>query len=110
MWHVPPTDISLTHSNVVTVVNTIMEVKLLEDCLETPTSVDDEIRELCDGLEQQRNQLVHYWRSVSPYASWTYLAGELHYRGEESALTAVKRYIQKGPGVRVLECRRCLQL
>ena len=92
------TDTSLTQSNVATVVDTV-EVELLQNCLEAQTSVDDKTRELYDGLEQQRSQLVHYWKSVSPYASWTYLAGELYYWGqEESALAAAKRYFQRAPG------------
>ena len=100
--HISLTDETLTHSNVSTVLNTV-KVDRLQDCLNIPTSEWDKI----SGDEQQRHdECIHYWIHVSPYTSWTYLAGELHYKGETAAVEAAKRYFQRAPGV--CGCGMCM--
>ena len=73
----------------------------LMDCLYIiPGSVREKIREHNKDEEQQRHECLHYYLKTSPYAlwGWGYLGGELHYYGEEAALTAAKAYIQRAPG------------
>lgn len=74
---------------------------LLEGILYSPSSVNEKIKEYCDDVEQQRNQLVQYWRRLSPYASWSSLAGQLQRFKEQSALAAAVQYVQRAPGVAV---------
>ena len=77
-----------------------------DSCLYVPPSVIQMICSHCDGEEQQRNQLVHYWISVSPYASWSQLAGRLMWLTMESALALAKSYIRIEPGIyiAVIDC------
>ena len=72
------------------------------NCLYTPSSVVQMICKHCDGEEQQRNQFVQYWISVSPYASWSQLAGRLLWLRMDSALVLAKNYIRIEPGVYVI--------
>ena len=74
----------------------------LELCLDLSGSVSKKIREHCDGNEQQRNQLMQYWRNVAPDASWSWLAGQLHHNQEEECLMAIKRHVKRAPGVGVV--------
>ena len=108
------TDASLTDSSVASLLNTV--AFQLYRCLNIPCSVDMKIRGCCDDKQHQRNQLVQYWWNVSPYASWSFLAGQFHFLKEESALAAAKKYVQRVPGahacawmwhvyIYVLECR-----
>ena len=100
--HISLTDETLTHSNVSTVLNT-MKVDRLPGCLLIP----DSLRRTISGDEQQRrDEYIHYWIHVSPYTSWIYLAGELHYHGETAAVEAAKRYFQRAPGV--CGCGMCM--
>lgn len=88
------TDASLSHENVITVLKTADPY----NCLYIPASVILLIRDYCKIPKEQINQLVHYWRSVSPYASWSLLAGRLLWLGEKIALEEAKRFIQREPG------------
>ena len=78
-------------------------------CLNIPSSVRDRIPKHCncDDKQQERDEYIHYYRKYSPYSlwGWEYLGGELHYLGQEAALTAAKAYIQKAPGT--CECDMC---
>lgn len=100
------TDSSLTCKNVARVLETV-KVYQLEFYLYIPYDIKGKVREHCahDGEKQRRNQLVHYWISVSPYASWSWLAGQLHLNKEESALAAAKIYVQRAPGMH--GCGKC---
>ena len=73
-----------------------VETERLKYCLAIPDCVWDKRDD-----KQQRDQRIHYWSEISPYASWTWLAGLLHYRGESVAEAAAKRYFQRAPGVGV---------
>ena len=63
-----------------------------------PLSLRRKIAEQSESEEERRNALVHYWLKTSPYASWQWLSGWCHYDGEESAVSAAKRYVQRAPG------------
>ena len=92
------TDSSLTHLNVTTVLNTV-SVEQMELCLRVPPNVRRKIKEQSHSEEERRNQLVNWWLMTSPYASWQWLSGWIHYIEEKSALSAAKRYVQRAPGV-----------
>jgi hypothetical protein len=69
--------------------------------LNIPGAVQVKIREHSTDEEQQRKEWVHYWRNVSPYSmiGWGYLGGKLQYYGQEAALRAANKYIQRAPGI-----------
>ena len=68
--------------------------------LHIPDSVREKIREHSKDEEQQRHESIHYYLKSSPFAlwGWGFLGGQLHYFGQEDALTAAKAYIQRAPG------------
>ena len=115
-WYVPTlslftfsiTDETLTHSSVSSVLNTVKTDQLQYWVyMYIPDSVRDKIVMQCDD---RRDQCIHYWREISPYASWTWLAGRLHFWGESVAEAAAKRYFQRVPGVQWRsqgECSGC---
>ena len=78
------------------------------DCLNIPPSVQDKIRENSRDDKQQRDESILYYLKFSPYSmwGWGFLGGELHYWGEEDALTAAKAYIQRAPGT--CGCGMCM--
>ena len=85
-----------------TVLNNVVDINNLMDCLNIPDSVIDKIREHSKDEQQQRDECIHYYRKFSPYSmlGWGFLGGELHYcGGEEAALTATKGYVQRAPGI-----------
>ena len=108
LYCIPLTDTTLTHSNLSTVVNHVVDVDRLEDCLNIPGSVGRNIKDHSEDEEQLRDELVYYWRNMSPYSMnrWDFIGGELHYWGEETALTAAKEYIQRAPGT--CGCGMCM--
>lgn len=71
----------------------------VEDCLFIPGSVCAKIRDQCNSEDERRTQLVNYWLKTSPYSSWQWLSGEIHYLQEHSAQSAVKRFVQRVPGM-----------
>ena len=100
LYCIPLTDTTLTHSNLSTVLNHVVNVDQLEDCLNIPYRVWRNIKDHSEDEEQLRNELVYYWKNISPYSMnrWDFIGGQLHYCGEETALTAAKAYIQRAPG------------
>ena len=80
----------------------------LRSCLYVPDSVWEKIEDHCDNEEQRREECIQYYLNFSCFSlwSWTYLSGELHYKGEETALTAAKAYIQRAPGT--CGCGMCM--
>ena len=108
LYCIPLTDTTLTHSNLSTVLNHVVNVDLLRNCLNIPGSVWENIKDHSEDEEQLRNELVYYWRNMSPYSMnrWDFVGGELHLYGEESALTAAKAYIQRAPGT--CGCGMCM--
>jgi hypothetical protein len=96
------TDTTLTHSNLSTVLNHVVDMEDLMRYLSIPFSVERKIIEhsVHKDEEQQRAEYIHYYLKSSPFAmwGWGYLGGELHFWGEEAALAAAKAYIQRVPG------------
>ena len=86
----------------------MVDVDLLRWCLNIPDSVWGNIKGHSEDEEQLRNELVYYWRNMSPYSMnrWDFIGGQLHYCGEETALTAAKAYIQRAPGT--CGCGMCM--
>ena len=108
LYCIPLTDTTLTHSNLSTVLNHVVDVDQLRWCLNIPDSVWRNIKDHSEDEEQLRNELVYYWRNISPYFmnGWDFIGGRLHYFGEETALTAAKAYIQRAPGT--CGCGMCM--
>ena len=108
--YIPLTDTTLTHSNLSTVLNHVVDMDKLMDCLYIPASVRRKIREHSKDEEQQRREFIHYYLKTTPIAlwGWGYLGGELHYYGHEAALTAAKAYIQRAPGM--CGCGMCMYM
>ena len=96
----PLSDSSLTHSNLVAVLETVEVGWQLRDCLRVPVSVQEKLEQQCDNVEERRNELISWWLQCSPYAldSWKWLSGQLLWYREESALAAAKRYVHQTPG------------
>ena len=65
----------------------------LENCLQIPYKIREEMRELSSNAIIYRKKLVEYWLMYHPNASWEYLAGRLLYMDENQALEKVKRNI-----------------
>ena len=80
----------------------------LTNYLNIPDSVWQKISEHSKYEEQQRHEFIHYYLKSSPFAlwGWGYLGGNLHYFGEEAALTAAKAYFQRAPGT--CGCGMCM--
>ena len=94
-------DTTLTHSNLSTVLNHVVDMDKLMNCLNIPPRVMEKIREHSKDEEQQRDECIQYYHKFSPFAmwGWGYLGGELHYlEVEAAALAAAKAYIQRAPG------------
>ena len=108
LYCIPLTDTTLTHSNLSTVLNHVVDVDQLSLCLNIPYSVWGNIKDHSEDEEQLRNELVYYWRNMSPYSMnrWDFIGGRLHLYGEETALTAAKAYIQRAPGT--CGCGMCM--
>ena len=70
----------------------------MERCLWIPLSLRSKIETESESEEERRSKLVQYWLKSSPYASWQWLSGWSHYFGQESAVSAAKRYVQRAPG------------
>ena len=92
------TDSSLTHLDVTSVLNTVV-VDGMEYCLRVPPNMRNTIKEQSLSDEERRDQLVDYWLRTSPYASWQWLSGWIHRYEEKSALSDIKRYVQRAPGM-----------
>ena len=103
------TDTTLTYSNLSTILNHVVDMVTLMDCLNNiPGSVRRKIRVHSKDEEQQRKECIHYYLKTSPFAlwGWGYLGGELHFWEEEAALTAAKTYVQRAPGT--CGCGMCI--
>ena len=86
----------------------MVDVDQLWGYLNIPDSVWENIKDHSEDEEQRRDELVYYWRNISPYSMnrWDFIGGELHLYGEETALTAAKAYIQRAPGT--CGCGMCM--
>ena len=69
----------------------VEENKLGDDILWVPRSKLEEIQR---QRSKYRESLILYYMFYSPYASWTWLAGQLYYYKEHEALSAVKKFIK----------------
>ena len=78
----------------------MVDLGRLMNCLHVPGNVRKKIREHSKDEEQQREECIHYYLKSSTFAlwGWGFLGGQLHYCGQEAALTAAKAYIQRAPG------------
>ena len=68
----------------------------LTNCLNIPENVLTNIRENCaDREEQQRVEVIHYYRKYSPGSllTWNFLSGRLQFCGEDTAAKeSISRY------------------
>ena len=66
--------------------------------LGVPRTICKKIHEQSSTTAQEREELIHYYLSYSPYASWSHLAGWLFYKQHHNALSAAKKFIKAEPG------------
>ena len=102
------TDSSLTHSNLTKVLSSVATGRLWNR-LNIPAGVSVQIDRDCgDDEEQIREQHIHYYITCSTYAllGWSHIAGQLHYKGRETAERAAKDYVQMASGT--CRCGMCM--
>ena len=80
------------------VVSTVKQMSALQSCFDVPPGKMKEIEQSTPDEAQRREQIMKYWLSYSPFASWEWLAGSLYYNQEERALKAVKPFVRTNPG------------
>ena len=85
-----PTDTTFTLTNVMPTLETV------QDCVDLATKL--EIPYIKYRLKDSDN-IMNYYITNSPGASWSALAGALYYCGEQTALTKVTSYFQRQPGM-----------
>ena len=79
------------------------------ECLDIVAHINSRIDNNCgDDEEQRREQHIHYYITCSPHAliGWSHIAGQLHFRGKETAERAAKDYVQRTPGT--CGCGMCM--
>ena len=86
-----PLDPSLTASNVCTALEALRDLDKVCDVLRIPLHWQNRIRiEYCTYSEKRQKQaMVEWWLQYSPHASWNWLAGQLYFHEEWTALKAV---------------------
>ena len=101
---VPP-DPSLTSRSLLASLDTVKNAKTvynyyddLEYVLGIPSPKWKEMRTRCVEEDTYRGELVHYYLSTHPQASWNHLAGELLGSQQHSALEKVKGKVKADKG------------
>ena len=96
----PPSDPSLTSSNVQAALRSVRE-ETLGDVLRVPHSKKKELKEHVQVQSAEGDYverlIMHYLQS-SPRASWEDIAGELLYHRSDTALQEVKQFLQLEEG------------
>ena len=82
-----PADTSFTLNNICSTLETVQNWRGLSRQLEIPPS------------KWGKQQMVNYFVTNMPSASWQLLAGALYCLGEQTALTKVTSYFQRQPGM-----------
>ena len=94
------TDPTLTHANISTVTATVPleHDELGLTVLGVPERKCKEIYRQSSTAVEERERLIHFYLNISPYASWSHLAGRLYRTQHHDALSAVRRFIKTEPG------------
>ena len=100
------TDSTLSLENISTVTATVPIGKVDSDdsgelgssVLVVPDSKCVEIHRQSSTDAEERETLIRYYLSYSPYASWSHLAGRLYYGQHHEALSAARKFIKTEPG------------
>ena len=88
-----PPDPSLTCSRVLATLDSVNGSDYLENCLQIPQKIREEMRRQSSSAIINRKKLVKYWLTYHPNASWEYLAGKLLFRTRNQAVEKVKKNI-----------------
>ena len=99
--HCPvPLDLTLTPSNVSTVLHTVRDLERLGyDVLDLPSSVYESIKSNRSfSHDKQRMALINHYLLYHPLASWAHLAGRLYFWEEHTALQQARQYITQQTG------------
>ena len=83
-----PADPTFTLSNVITAVESVQGWKSLAAYLDVPSE-----------WRRSREEMLQYFITTVPNASWQILAGGLYYRQEQAALERVAKKYQRQPGM-----------
>ena len=101
---VPP-DPSLTSRSLLAALDTVKNAKTVSDygdyleyVLDIPDPKYMEMRSRCVEEDTYRGELVHYYLSTHPQASWNHLAGTLLKRKQHSALEKVMGKVKADKG------------
>ena len=102
---VPP-DPSLISRSLLAALDTVKNAKTardyydyhLEVVLGIPDPKWEEMRSRCVEEDTYRGELVHYYLSTHPQASWNHLAARLLYYEQNRALEKVKRKVKADKG------------
>lgn len=84
----PPPDPTLTLPNVITVVGMVKNWKVLGGYLLVP-----------DSKMKTREEMLDYFITTTPGASWETLAGHLYYMQQDKALEKMSDYLKRQPGM-----------
>ena len=93
-------DHTLTVHNVATALATVKDWRHLFILFGILGLRRDKIEGQHSTPDQLREAAISWWLSMSPYASWQWLAGRLYNWGKKNALEAVIKYFQVPAGMR----------
>ena len=71
--------------------------------LSVSESVMKNIKQYCNSEEDRVDEIIHYWRSTSPKASWDWLIGWLHYFEyyDKVALIFARKFVHQVKGTKI---------
>ena len=93
-----PLDPSLTASNICTALKSLRD---LDKVCKVPSHRQRQIKIEHSTEAKRRQAMVEWWLHHSPHASWKWMAGQLYYFQELTALEAVLQYTLKAAGTNV---------
>lgn len=93
-------DPTLTLHNVSTALDVVRDWIDLYSCLRISDERHDKLEGQHSSPDQRREAGISWWLSVSPDASWQYLAGKLYnWEEKKSALEAVMEFVHIQTGM-----------
>ena len=102
-------DSTLTIKNVMQALATMpydFGFRLFSTDLGVPGPILHNIERAYPTSAQRKQQVAEYYLRYAPGASWSHLAGWLHYNGQQEALQHIQRYVQRPAGMMslVMQC------
>ena len=85
---------AFTCSNVLTAVKTMESLQGLGAWLHIPDEKREEIQHVYSDPEEQKRQLILYWMSTDPLASWRRLITQLDAMSESPVADAIRDFAE----------------